>query len=140
MPVFRPSDSQPILPLPHELRGCGEILLRGSGQIAVTLCGEGHVRMAVDAQDHLSFEGQGLVRYPASGVALLSGARGLLTLSGNRLDLQFRGGHVQIVLLGRFDVLAVGAGVLASPRGSTQPWPRHPAPWRIEGAGVRGAA
>lgn len=138
--MFGPSDSQPILPLPHELRGWGEILLRGSGEIAVTLCGEGHLRMAVDPHDRLSFEGQGLLRYPASGLALLSGARGLLTLSGSRLDLQFRGGHVQIVLLGRFDVLAVGSGVLASPRGSTQPWPRQPVPWRIEGARVRGAA
>lgn len=123
-------EPDPLRPPACHLRGCGRVEVHGDGELVVDLFGTGHLHMDIATHDHLDFEGQGLVRYPARGVALLSNARGRIVLRGRRIGLRFSGGPIEAHLRGDFEVRADGTGEVLVGDAPPRRWPLVPAATR----------
>lgn len=129
-------ESDPLRPAACHLRGLGRVEVHGDGEVVVELFGSGHVRLDIETHEHLHFEGEGLVRYPERGVALLSNARGRLVLRGRRIGLRFGAGPIEVHLRGDFEVRTEGTGEVLVADAPARRWPLLPA----SGRRVPGAA
>jgi hypothetical protein len=137
-PASRPSSqSTPILPLPHRIRGNGRVHLRGAGEVVVTLAGEGQVTVLLRPDTQVRFAGVGFRRMPSSHEIVYVSARGTLHLEGSGVDVRFGAARpvaVDVSCAGTFEATLDGVGEVASPSGARIGWGLHPKALRLAGA------
>jgi hypothetical protein len=133
------SQSKPILPLPHRIRGSGRAHLRGSGDVVVLLDGTGQVTVLLRPDTQVRFVGTGFRRIPSAHEIVYVQARGTLTLRGSEVEVRFGSSRpvpVDFSCAGVFEATLDGVGEIASPSGARLGWGLHPKAFRLAGRDV----
>ncbi|MHC5012289.1 MAG: hypothetical protein ACYTG6_15320 [Planctomycetota bacterium] len=124
--------SPPILARPHRLRGLGSVRVQGTGELAFRLGGSGRIDVKQLQETTFHFEpagdaaAHGVRRFPGPDTLVIIAARGTLTLTGDRIDVSFRDGRVDLEARGDFQVALEGRGAWDAPDGARRTWGLRP--------------
>jgi hypothetical protein len=131
------SQSAPILPMPHRVRGAGHVVLRGDGDVALQLDGTGQVIVLRRGVASLHFDGTGARRTLPAGETVLTSAMGLLAVRGTGIEIRIERARVSANVVGRFEVTVSGRGEIESARSARTPWGARGTTFVLDGGAVR---